>query len=292
MQHDGPSGTALVTAYARAYHQLADRPIILTDPLALPLLGITEAELIEKVDPASGHIVSAVSDKSRRQFFATRTRFAEDRVAAAYTTGTRQVVILGAGLDTFAYRNPHPDLHVYEVDHPATQAWKRERLTAAGIDHPGTLTFVPVDFETQTLATQLESAGFDRTAPAVFVWLGVVYYLTPEAARATLQYTATQAPPTEVVFDYLQPAGTDEEKAHLRARAASLAAAGEPWLTSFTPEEIATHLHTLGLTDIDDRPAITAVASYLDNATDIESESPRPLRAIRLLRAAHPSRDI
>ncbi|WP_324192928.1 class I SAM-dependent methyltransferase [Nocardia transvalensis] len=129
------------------------------------------------------------SGRPRRLFFAARARFAEDCVAAA---GVRQVVILGAGLDTFTYRHPHPDLRVFEVDHPATQAWKRERLAATGTYRPEKVIFVPVDFETQTLATRLESAGFSRADPAVFVWLGVVFYLTPDAAHATLEYIAGQ----------------------------------------------------------------------------------------------------
>ena len=128
--------------------------------------------------------MSVISDQGRRLFFAARVRFAEDSVAAAVTTGTRQVVILGAGLDTFAYRNPYPELRIFEVDHPATRARKRDRLASAGTDYPETLTLVPLDFETQSLAAELESTTFTRTEPAIFVWLGVVFYLTPSAARS------------------------------------------------------------------------------------------------------------
>jgi methyltransferase (TIGR00027 family) len=287
MENGGPSRTALVTAYARAYHQIADRPQIFTDPLAARLLGVTTEELAELGTPGTDHLIGAgASDRPRRLFFAARARFAEDAVAAAIAAGVRQVVILGAGLDTFAYRNPRPDLRVFEVDHPATQAWKRERLATAGIDRPETLTFVPVDFETRTLAAGLESAGFKRTDPAVFVWLGVVFYLTSDAAKATLEYIAGQAQPIEVVFDYLQPATTDEDRAYQRARADRLAGAGEPLFSYFTPDDIAAQLRALGFTGVEDHSASDLIADYLDGSARFEGETPRALRANRILRAS------
>ncbi len=274
MENGGPSRTALVTAHARAYHQVADRPLILTDPLAVRIL---------ETEPDGS---AAASELPRRLFFAARSRFAEDRVAVAVAAGVRQVVILGAGLDTFAYRNPYSDLHVFEVDHPATQAWKRERLEAAGIERPETVTFVPVDFEIQDLASELAAAGFVRTDPAIFVWLGVVFYLTPDAARATLEYIAGQARPTEVIFDYLHPGDTEPERAHMRERAARLAAIGEPVASYFTPEDIAGQLQDLGFTGIEDHPATELVAGYLDDPGEFAGEPPQPLRAIRILRAS------
>ncbi len=286
MENGGPSRTALVTAYARAYHQIADRPQIFTDPLAARLLGVTAEELTELGTPTTDHPGAGASDRPRRLFFAARARFAEDTVAAAIAVGVRQVVILGAGLDTFAYRNPRPDLRVFEVDHPATQAWKRERLATTGIDRPETLTFVPVDFETQTLAAGLESAGFTRTDPAVFVWLGVIFYLTPDAAHATLEYIAGQAQPVEVVFDYLQPAATDEDRAHQRARADRLAGIGEPLFSYFAPDDIAAQLHALGFTGIEDHSAPDLIAGYLHGSAGFEGEPPRALHAIRILHAS------
>ncbi|MEU2253831.1 class I SAM-dependent methyltransferase [Nocardia xishanensis] len=286
MENDGPSRTALITAYARAYHQIADRPRIFTDPLAARLLGVTAEELAELDTPTTNHLGAGVSDRPRRLFFAARARFAEDAVAATITAGVRQVVILGAGLDTFAYRNTRPDVRVFEVDHPATQAWKRERLAAAGIDRPETLTFVPVDFETQTLAAGLESTGFERTEPAVFVWLGVVFYLTPNAAHATLEYIAAQARPVEVVFDYLEPANTDEGRAYQQARADRLAGVGEPVFSYFTPDDIAAQLRDLGFTDLEDHSAPDLVTRYLDGSPRFGGEPPHALRAIRILRAS------
>ncbi|MFI6368146.1 class I SAM-dependent methyltransferase [Nocardia sp. NPDC050630] len=295
MDNQGPSRTALVTAYARAYHQIADRPRILTDPLSARLLGVTADDLTEFGRPAearpgsdvdAGILRLGVSDRPRRLFFAARARFAEDRVAAAVAAGARQVAILGAGLDTFAYRNPHPNLRVFEVDHPATQAWKRQRLAASGIDQPERLTFVPVDFETGTLATGLESAGFSRTDPAVFVWLGVVFYLTQDAAHTTLEYIARQSEPVEVIFDYLQPADTDEERAQLQARANRAEAVGEPWFSYFTPDDIATQLRALGFTDVEDHSATDLIAGYLERTAEVEDEPFQALRPVRILRAS------
>ncbi|MGW1740136.1 class I SAM-dependent methyltransferase [Nocardia sp. NPDC001965] len=295
MDNEGPSRTALAAAYARAYHHIADRPRILTDPLAARLLGVTTDELTELGRPAqdrpgdgggTGILRLAVGDRPRRLFFAARARFAEDRVAAAAAAGVRQVVILGAGLDTFAYRNPHPDLCVFEVDHPATQAWKHQRLTASGIDRPERLTFVPVDFETDTLATRLEAAGFSRTDPAVFVWLGVVFYLTPDAARTTLEYIARRPGSVEVIFDYLQSADTDEDRAQLQARANRAAAVGEPWFSYFAPDDLAAQLRALGFTDIEDHSAADLIAGYLGGSAEFEGEPPRALRPVRILRAS------
>lgn len=286
MENAGPSRTALVTAYARAYHQVADRPPIFTDALAANLLGVSADELTELSQRTGDQVGTVISDQARRLFFAARARFAEDSVAAAVATGTRQVVILGAGLDTFAYRNPYPELRVFEVDHPATQAWKRDRLATAGIDYPETLTLVPVDFETQDLAAELESTTFTRTEPAIFVWLGVVFYLTPSAARTTLEYIAGQTQPAEVVFDYLQPADTDEDRAHLRARADRLASADEPFFSYFTPDEISRQLRALGFTDIEDHTAQYVIGKYLGESPDFEEEPTRALRASRILRAS------
>jgi len=286
MENGGPSRTALVTAYARAYHQIADQPQIFTDPLAARVLGHAADELPSLGTAATDRLGGAVTDRPRRLFFATRARFAEDTVAAAVAAGVRQVVILGAGLDTFAYRNPRADVRVFEVDHPATQAWKRERLATAGIDSPETLTFVPVDFETQTLATELDAAGFSRTDPAVFVWLGVVYYLTADAARATLAYIAGQAQPVEVVFDYLRSATTDAERAYQRARADRLAAVGEPVFSYFTPDGLAEQLRALGFTGVEDHSTADLISGYLGGSPAFEGEPTPALNGIRIMRAS------
>jgi methyltransferase (TIGR00027 family) len=138
-----------------------------------------------------------------RLFIAARSRFAEENLATAVARGVRQYVVLGAGLDTFAHRNPFTEqgLRVFEVDYPATQAWKQRRLADAGLISPASLTFAPVDFERQTLADGLAAAGFDAAAPAFFSWLGVAVYLTRTAIRETLAFIAGLRSGGEVVFD-------------------------------------------------------------------------------------------
>lgn len=285
MNDSGPSRTALATAYARAYHQVADHPPILSDPVVARLLGLTAEDLAGAAEATEDRPGSGVTYRPRRLFFAARTRFAEDTVSAAAAAGVRQVVVLGAGLDTFAYRNPHPDLRVFEVDRAATQSWKRQRLAEIGIDLPRTLAFVPSDLETSTLAPHLQAAGFVRTEPAVFVWLGVVYYLTEDVVTATLEYIAGQAGPTEVVLDYVRPAETDQGRAELQERARRLAAAGEPWFSYFTPGRISARLWDLGFTGIVDRSAAELVDSYLEGPAEFERDTPNALRSSRILRA-------
>ncbi|WP_329405244.1 class I SAM-dependent methyltransferase [Nocardia vinacea] len=264
MQLGQPSRTALATAYARAYHQIATEPRIFTDPLAIRIAGITSAQLAD-LETATLQDDETDMRRRRRLFLAARARFAEDTVADAVAAGTRQVVILGAGLDTFAYRNPHPDVRVFEVDHPDTQEWKRQRLDAAGIELPASLTFAPVDFESQTLAAGLAAAEFDRSRPAVFVWLGVIMYLTQDTILDTLRFVAGQATPVRLVFDYLYPASasTPEEMDQRTARADLVASIGEPWLSFFTADDIANILREAGFDRVDDRDAPNLIAGYL-----------------------------
>jgi methyltransferase (TIGR00027 family) len=158
-------------AMRRAAHQLFDHPKVLDDPIALPIIG---AEAAAKLEAERNRHKSRVA-RNLRAFLVARSRFAEDELARAIVRGVRQYVILGAGLDTFAYRNPYEDsaLRVFEVDYPATQEWKRWRLAAAGIAIPSPVTYAPVDFERQTLADGLKLAGFDSSKAAFFSWLGV-----------------------------------------------------------------------------------------------------------------------
>jgi methyltransferase (TIGR00027 family) len=281
-----PSRTALITAHARAYHQIADRPVIFTDPLAVPLLGVTERQLHELSTRTDDPLAAAITDQPRRLFFAARARFAEDAIVAAVANGTRQLVILGAGLDTFAYRDTTPDLRVFEIDHPATQQWKRERITSAGVAQPPSLTFIPVDFEKDDLASALEATAFSRDQPAIFICLGVIFYLATRAVYATLEFIARQHPPVEVVFDYLQSPNTDQDRAHLRARSDRLAAVGESFSTYFAPIEIANRLTALDFTGIQDVAAQDAINAYRGETTNYTEESSRTLRASRLLRAS------
>jgi methyltransferase (TIGR00027 family) len=199
-----------------------------------------------------------------RLFIAARSRFSEDTLSACVARGVRQVVVLGAGLDTFALRNPHASqgVRVFEVDYPATQRWKRARLEQAGLAVPASLTFAPVDFERQSLADGLAAAGFAADRPAFFQWLGVVPYLSRDAVAATLDFVAG-VPGSEVVFDYAEPFENYpvERRANVMAIAAGAAARGEPWLSLFDPGELAEllrnkgfgHVEDLGLAELTDR---------------------------------------
>ena len=245
MQHEGPSRTAWSAAHHRAAHQVLAGGRIFADPFAVPMVGGEEA-VRERARPGRDPM---------RTFIAVRHRVAEDEIAAAVDRGVRQVVVLGAGLDTFALRNPHVDrgLRVWEVDHPATQEWKRERLRAIGCRIPNELTLTAVDFEIDDLAESLTDSGVDLTAPIVFVWLGVVPYLTVDAIAATVTVIG-RTHGASVVLDHAEP--TERLPEAMRQwhaeRAAAVARLGEPWVTAFAPEELREVLGRHGLSIVDD----------------------------------------
>ena len=190
MKPNEPSRTALMIARQRAAHQVLDHGSILNDPFALKILREDEKDF------ANQHPLASIG----RLFTAARSRIAEDALSGAVERGVRQIVILGAGLDTFALRNPHSalDIRIYEVDHPATQAGKRERLVEAQITVPPWLILVAVDFERDDVGEKLAAGGFQQNAPAFFTWLGVVPYLTEDAIGRTLDYMSS-IPNSEVV---------------------------------------------------------------------------------------------
>ncbi len=242
MRAGEPSQTARGAAAYRAIHQTLEGGAIFRDPFAERMLDDeTRARLDE--------IAADPSLRPMRLLIAARSRFSEDTLAACVARGVRQIVVLGAGLDTFSLRNPHAGLgvRVFEVDYPATQQWKRERLNEAGLAIPASLTFAPVDFERQSLGDGLAAAGFRADRPAFFQWLGVVPYLTREAILATLDFIAG-VPESEVVFDYAEPFENypAERRAHVMAVAAGTAARGEPWLSLFDPAELSGILRNKG----------------------------------------------
>jgi methyltransferase (TIGR00027 family) len=183
-----------------------------------------------------------------RAFMVVRSRYAEDRLAEAVALGITQHVVLGAGLDTFAYRNPFAGLRVFEVDFPATQEGKRAMLAEAQIVVPENLTFVPLDFEHHTLAEGLAEASFDASKPTYFGWLGVVPYLTLEAFRFTLSAVGQLPARTAVSFDYAISPETlgPEGRVAFDRLAERVAAAGEPFRLFFTPETMETELRRAG----------------------------------------------
>jgi methyltransferase (TIGR00027 family) len=277
VQHGQSSRTALAAAAHRAAHQLLENGSVFADPLAVRILGLDPAAVARDAmeNPSRGKM---------RFFIAARTRFAEDALAAAVDRGVRQVAVLGAGLDTFAYRNPFgARLRIFEVDHPATQAWKRDVLAAAAIPLPSWLTFAPVDFERETLTEGLAAAGFDPAVPAFFTWLGVVPYLTPEAAWSTLGFIADLPGGAHVVFDYSDPpqSFSPETREYYDRRAARVAELGEPWLCHFDSRELHAGLRKLGFTEIEDLGPSQIRSRYLPNYA-----GPVPEKGGHILRAA------
>jgi methyltransferase (TIGR00027 family) len=155
----------------RAAHQVLEGGGIFRDGLSLRILGPDAPSAIEEAR-------SNPAQRAMRLFIAMRSRVADEALAAAAATGLRQAVILGAGLDTYAYRTSRSTvLRIFEVDHPETQDWKRRRLVDAGIPIPNGVSYVAIDFEHEELPNRLEAAGFDSTARTFFSWLGVVPYL-------------------------------------------------------------------------------------------------------------------
>jgi len=250
MQPGEPSRTALGAAEHRAVHQVLEGGSIFADPLAVRILGADAEAAVRDAE-------SNPSSRRLRLFVAVRTRFAEDALAAAVARGVRQLVVLGAGLDTYAYRNPFTEsLHVFEVDHPATQAWKRQRLAEAAIPLPSTLTFAPVDFERETLADGLAAAGFDIAERSFFTWLGVVPYLTEQAVFSTLEFIAGLPGGAHVVFDYSNPvapgSGRDKYATAHEALATRVASIGEAFKSYFETDSLLAKLMALGFRDIED----------------------------------------
>jgi methyltransferase (TIGR00027 family) len=242
-----PSNTALTAAAARAAHLIVDDlPVIFADALASALLGDRADELIGFHRAHGGHVVLS----GARAQVTCRSRYTEDRLAQCVHDGLTQYVILGAGLDSFAYRGELADrVRVFEVDHPATQDWKRRSLSAARIPDPRGVTFVPLDFESGALTARLVQAGFDASRPALVSWLGVTMYLTREAIGETLGAIGRLAPGTEIIADYMLPAGMRDSAGETYAELVAPVAAqrGEPWLSFFAPDEMSALLERYGL---------------------------------------------
>ena len=262
METGRASKTALGVAIRRAAHQLIDKPPVLDDPIGVRLVGDGYPRLMERAMHPVG--------RDFRGFMVARSRYAEDRLADAVANGVTQYVVLGAGLDTFAYRNPFPALRVFEVDFPATQMWKRAMLEEAAIALPSSLVFVALDFEHQTLADGLEEAGLDFARPAFFGWLGVVPYLTLDAFRSTLSVVARMPAGSAMSFDYavapetLSPIG----RIAFDRLSERVAAAGEPFRLFFTPENMEAELRLAGFKDLEQVDAARLNDLYFNNRSD------------------------
>jgi len=264
MEEAVPSRTALRVALRRAAHQIVDSPLVFEDPIAVPILGKSYAEELRRTPVRPDRPFSI----ALRAFMVARSRYAEDNLRRAVEAGGRQYVLLGAGLDTFAYRNPWTEVRVFEVDHPATQQWKRELLATNRIVLPENLTYVAIDFERQSLSERLAESEFDDSKPAFFTWLGVVPYLTVGAFRGTVDFIASQAAGSGVVLDYGLPRDALPllERMALDSLASRVRMAGEPFQLFFTPDKIAAEF--VAFTGVEDVGSAELNALYFGGRKD------------------------
>ncbi len=269
MKDGEASFTARFPAILRAAHQVLDGdPKILDDPLAI---GFVEGACAKEIKANIERYQSPPLIQARA-WFAMRHRFAEDSLAQAVAGGAGQYVILGAGLDTFAYRPAQNKtaLHIFEVDYPATQEWKKDRLKTLRIDIPEHVTFAPVDFERQSLAQGLAQSDFDFSAPAFFSWLGVTMYLERGAVFKTLKDILSMAPSTQVAFDFEldEAALHGQVKRSIAKASASAARRGEPWKSRFKAEELQLALREMGFKDVTYFNAFQAEERYFSGRGD------------------------
>jgi methyltransferase (TIGR00027 family) len=266
-QTAAPDGTAERVALWRAMHVQADPPPhVLEDEIGLRLAAPDDGwRRRGDMDP--------VRTSRFRAGIVARSRFAEDMVAGQAGHGVAQYVVLGAGLDTFAQRQPElaGRLLVFEVDRPGPQAWKRERLTELGYGVPAWLRLVPVDFEAgEVWWERLQAAGFDVARPAVVASLGVSMYLTREANAATLRQLASLAPGSTLVMTFAPPLGLldDEDRAGRLVTENGARASGAPWLSFFAPSEILALARDAGFKDARHVSAAMLNQRYFAGRTD------------------------
>ena len=267
MEQSQRSRTVEIPAVMWALHQtMDDDPKILTDPVALRLIDANDER--RWLAPLLDHPFA----KQWRAGFALRARYAEDCLAEAVQRGARQFVILGAGLDTFAYRQPlwGSSLRIFEVDQPTTQQWKHDRLKAADIAIPANLTFVPIDFERTSIPEALRATDFAFDAPTLCSWMGVTQYLTRDALDATFRFVLSLPPSSEVVFSFILPqeavSGVEAEALAIAAQRA--AEVGEPWLTRIRGDELAVRLRSMGFSQTIHLTPEQARERYFGNRRD------------------------
>ncbi|MHB8066684.1 MAG: class I SAM-dependent methyltransferase [Desulfobaccales bacterium] len=268
MQTGEYSKTAMGTAFMRAYHAAQDRFPVFEDLLAQRLLTAEEYRTSEERHLRAFQVFhpdQAAAYPDREEALARwmqnagapaivlgRARFSEELLEQAVKEGVRQYVILGAGMDTFAWRRPDllAHLEVFEIDHPSTQTHKRQRLREVGLEPPAHLHFLPVDFGEDNLAAALQRSAYDKEAPTFFSWLGVTYYLPRGAICSTWRAISEAAPPgSAVVFDYLDTDAYDPARVSRRVQIMMeiVTRVGEPMITGFDPAALAADLAREGL---------------------------------------------
>jgi methyltransferase, putative, TIGR00027 family len=286
MKEKDPSFTAMITAYTRAYHSMNDTPKILDDFLAYSLIPEEKRAHIENILVKAKQIDDLKhngqqSDQKttlvsliRSPNILSRAKYTEDILEKAVRKGVKQYVILGAGLDTFAFRRPElmEQLEVFEVDHPATQEFKLHRIAELGWKHPAKLSFIPIDFTKEYLESVLtRSSSYDIRAKTFFSWLGVTMYLTPEEVFSTLRSITNVAPMgSTVVFDYLDNDTFNQENSstEMQRKQEFLRKIGEPMITGFNPSTLADNLRSLKLHLHEDLNSATIEKRYFEGRTD------------------------
>jgi methyltransferase (TIGR00027 family) len=281
MVESSPSRTALITSLMRALHARTDASPLLLDPwgdrlvpgpereaMSARILGRMDAEAQERALRSPGAVMDDfLLSNVGYSGVVIRSRYAEDALQAATARGVRQYVLIGAGFDSFALRRPAfaDALQIFEIDHPATQTLKLQRIRECGIPLPSSVHFIAADLAREDLATALDRSSFRNDEPAFFSWLGVTVYLTRQANLATLRAVAAcSAPGSEIVFTYIDqvefaPGGS--RSAH-NSNAQAVAMAGEPYVSGFEPDQLAGDLAAVGLTLVEDLDGKAMAARY------------------------------
>jgi methyltransferase (TIGR00027 family) len=262
-----PDSTAVRVALWRAMHvQVDPPPHVLEDEIGLQLVAPDDGwRARPDMDPAG--------TRGFRAAMVARARFIEDLAAQQAAYGVSQYVILGAGLDTFAQRRPElaSRLRVFEVDQPAPQAWKRQRLIELGFSIPGWLRLVPVNFEESgSWWQQLAAAGFDPGQPAVVASTGVSMYLTKDATAATLRQLAGLAPGSTLAMTFLLPPELldDTDRSGLQAAGKGARASGTPFASFYPPQEMLALAREAGFTDVRHVSGSSLAERYFADRTD------------------------
>jgi len=259
----------VVTAVARALYRDEPGPVIFDDDLALGLAGEEGLALAARLRTE----LPWPDVLAFCRWMCIRSRFTEDLVERAISRGVGQYVILGAGLDSFAYRRGDlmDRIRVFEIDHPASQSWKQDRLRDLRLQIPDSLVFAPVDFERQTLQDGLASAGFSFARTAVFSWIGVTMYLTLAAIEATLETISQCVPGSQVVLTFNQPHHLLDRSALevTRSFEAIASGLGEPFVSLFAPDQIEGLLRSHGFGDIVHFGPQEARAAWYGGAADV-----------------------
>jgi methyltransferase (TIGR00027 family) len=262
-----PDSTAVRVALWRALHVEVDPPPHVLEDLVGLKLAAPDAGWRERPDMNPQFI------KAFRASIVARARFIEDLVVEQAGQGVGQYVVLGAGLDTFAQRRPEiaSRLHVFEVDQPGPQAWKRQRLVELGFGVPDWLRLVPVDLEAgDTRLQKLAAAGFDAAKPAVVVSTGVSMYLTKDAVMATLRQVAALAPGSTFAMSFLLPLemADPEVRPGLERAAQGARASGTPFISFFTPQQMLALAREAGFKDVRHISANMLADRYFAGRTD------------------------